>query len=399
MLFVNVVNFNPSKATGRNAQKGRKQMKINAFATHVRPHLSDLGAIGLFLNSGSDEYVVADPAPVFYWRGGTAAEFEEFAGSLPFPREEIMFVGIGGGECDEYPFNGHSRKENESEISLAAKLLGIDQNPPLQKFLKYVTEEDLNGNKNPFGLANLIKLRYDLVPESEMGAEAVRLLKDFVSPLIIRAFEAHYVRLTTEQAVVREDVKGCVIATVVTDDPGIAGFLFSKHGGQAAVAIIQSPTSGSIRIVANKRSEVFKALEDTVRIIRVQERKAAGCKGNLPLAELAAEGSVPGTEQWHFHTKGQMLLHGSKTHPDVPRTNPTKLSLQEIQQAVKIGLAGSFEPDRAKGCECNLCSDTLRNPCPWYGWGLSRCRTARWNLAEELRAINIDFQKLCELCP
>lgn len=381
-------------------------MNIRAFGTHTRPHLSDLGAIALF-RLNRECCPGSDAAPIFYWRGGTPAELRTFvqsiAASVGCLVGEVMLVGIGGGVCDEHPFDGESRKEGESEMSLAAKLLGIEKDPPLQRILEYVTAEDWGGSKDPFCLANLIKLRYEYNPNAEEAAE--ELLNNFVVPLIHQAYESYYVRLETEAAVERETVvdartgKSHVIANVVTGDQGIVGFLLSGRGGSASIVIVQDPRNGCIRIVATKHKKVFRALEDTVRVIRIWERRAAGITRALPFCELAVEGSVRGAEQWYFQAKAQSLFYGTKTHPDIPKTNPTKLSFQQLREAVKIGLSGAFEPSRAGVCNDGLCSDTAQSPCPWYEFGLPQCRQIRWNLAETLREIDIDYGEICKRYP
>ena len=52
-------------------------------------------------------------------------------------------------------------------------------------------------------------------------------------------------------------------------------------------------------------------------------------------ARLQREGSVSGAEEWHYHPGGQFLLNGSLS---APGTSPTRLSLDEIRKAVRVGL-------------------------------------------------------------
>ena len=114
--------------------------------------------------------------------------------------------------------------------------------------------------------------------------------------------------------------------------------------------------------------------------IRIMEQEAKRDTRTFKFVELGVEGKVAGAEEWFYHKEGQMLLNGSQTATDVP---PTRLSLEQIQQAVKIGRdPEAFEKKRALDCKSDICTSMINNKCPWYAWGLRRCRRIRYEMRQ-----------------
>lgn len=164
---------------------------------------------------------------------------------------------------------------------------------------------------------------------------------------------------------------------IISDDKQMSKFARSTYGGSAAL-VIQQKSSGNVQIYTNKKFNLI--LYDVAQMIRLAEQEAKGKVITREWKTLASEGTVEGAEEWFFHHAGQMLLNGSLTAPGVP---PTKLSLEQMKEIVRIGVnPNSFEARFSSRCQKRICASTRSNKCPWYGFGLQRCRKIRFETRE-----------------
>ncbi len=290
----------------------------------------------------------------------------------------ILSLGVDGGNFDEHPFDGGPRKEGECCATLVAKALGVADDPALEKILKFGLNTDL-GKGQPFDIAAMVKLFHQEFPNNPFVAI------DWVHQALDAKYAEQYSFHGPTREVFARDAKietitgprGPIrVATIVSDDPNM-----SKHARSAGASIvIQRQNSGNTQIFTNQEAGI--TLFDTATLINLAEQEAEGEVKVGDWKVLAAEGTIPGG-RWHFFTKGQMLLNGSLTHKDVP---PTKLSPEEILKIVKIGVnPKAFEESRAMDCKEGICTSTLENQCPWYRYGLHRCREIRYRMREPLR--------------
>lgn len=323
------------------------------FETHDNPHLDELVA----------QWLV-----------------ERFSGEAflqKYVATEVLTVGIGGGPFDEHPANGNGRREGECAATLIAKALGIDEDPALEGILKFVKRQDLKGGLQPFDLVDIIRAM----------SNTKRPLTD-IQVWIFTALDAKYqqqlqfLTVTKEEfmrtAQIEQVVVGTRTLTLVTvrsDDEQMAKLARSHYGANADVVILQN-SSGQTQIFANKKSGLGGCFNDIIRMLRLEEQKARGdVIGTTNWPALEAEGKVERADEWYYLPEGQMVLNGSKTAPNVP---PTKLSLERIQEIVRVGInPGAFKPARAGRCQKGFCSSSREAPCSWYQWGLYRCRGLR----------------------
>lgn len=288
----------------------------------------------------------------------------------------ILELGIGGGFFDEHPRPGNQKKDGECSATLVAKALGVKDEPPLEQLLRYALVRDTKGGTHPLELEALVKLRHRQHPNDL--EKVVEWTKEVIQDVYADQFQFWFtVRAEFEQAAQIEEVwigkRKLRLVTVVSDSPQMQKFARSPHGGCAAI-VIQQQTSGNVQIFTDKRCRID--LRDVVRMIRLEEQKAADEIVTTEWKELEAEGKVKGAEEWYYHLEGRMLLNGSLTAPNVP---PTHLSLKRIKELVRIGVNPElFESSWAHWCQQGFCPASKRKPCLWYRWGLVRCRRIRY---------------------
>ncbi len=184
----------------------------------------------------------------------------------------------------------------------------------------------------------------------------------------------HAVREEYERTAVIEEINGphglIKMATIITDSGQMNAFARSKQGGQIAIIVQQSPTTGSIQIFTNSYNRL--QLFDLAKMIRLEEQE---CRDGMVTVtdwrRLASEGTMDEVPEWYFHTKGQMLLNGSTTATNI---TPTKISLMRIKELIRIAL----DPNTFESPDCKrLCWSSRREPCPWFKWGMTRCYKLR----------------------
>jgi hypothetical protein len=350
-------------------------MNFHTIISHEGPHLDELAAIWLLKSFGEEKFPGIEKARLIFDReqasGKSAADFE---------KEGVLLIGVGEGRgrFNEHPVNG-DRKEGECAATLVAKELEVDDDPALQKILRYVLITETQGGAKPFELSSLVKTLSDEEPEK---------LVEWTT----RALEAKYreqlqfwsrTKQEFEKNSKIETVPGLngrmlKIAVVVSDDKLVYRFAFSLHGGRIAV-VVQKKSTGNVQIFMNKRFGLF--MDDIAQMIRYEEQRVKSNVVTTDWEMLRAEGKIEGVEEWYYHWAAQMLLNGSLTAPNVP---PTKLSLEKIIKIVKVGVnPNAFEASRSSQCRRGKCTSYYKNQCGWYEWGLHRCREIRYRMKNQ----------------
>lgn len=156
-----------------------------------------------------------------------------------------------------------------------------------------------------------------------------------------------------------------------SDSESFAPYARSKKLGCGAGIVIQQNSVGNQQIFTNGKENID--LTEVMQIIRIEEWRAEGRPMPDDYELLGVEGEMPGCPKWYFFKRGKAGLNGTLTK----RKPPTAIPLARTTELVQIGLDTSrFEPSRAEGCRKGYCSDTDRNPCPWFPYQLKRC----WNI-------------------
>lgn len=302
-------------------QQTEVALQIVKIVTHTNPHIDEICGIWMLRKFGSKHFPNIEKSTIEYWSKGSTL-LQKTAEELL--AEGILLVGIGGGMFDEHPTIDSERKKDKCAATLIAEHLGLDDDPALEMILSFVERDDLSGSGSIFELGSLCRKMYNILPTEKvilwatMALEAIyREQAQFAHQALIEYSKA---RIST----VRNGENSAKIVTIESDDETVAKFARSARGGAAAL-VIQKQSTGNVQIFSNRK---FRPnMEKIARFIRLSEQKTKGKILTLKPEDLERDGSVRGAEEWHFFKKGQMLLNGSSSHPDVP---PTKIALTEI---------------------------------------------------------------------
>lgn len=307
-------------------------MEFHTIATHLCPHLDEIVAIWLLKEYGrkygGGKLATASDVKIVFWPSGPKAP----DGRSPeeYEKEGILCVGVGGGRFDEHPNATAGRKTGECAATLVAKALGVSERPELQKILNNVSNNDLSGGAHPFELASLVKLMYaqyddhiGVIEWAISGLEAKhREQEEFFSA------KEEFERKVRIDRVVRPGRKPIVIATIHSDNEQMNKLARSEYGCSADLVIIQQ-SDGHAQIFCDRRAGInFDQVVMAVRNQEVLAKRFPHCSDG---PRLAAEGIMPGTEEWYYFKSGNMLFNGSNTNRSVP---PTRIPLETIRDLV-----------------------------------------------------------------
>jgi len=351
---------------------------VSTIATHEKPHLDEIVAIWLLKKFGEKKFPGISKAKITYW--DTGGETPDNRPAEEYEKKGTVLIGIGGGRFDEHPNNGNPRKEGECTATLVAKVLQIENDPSLEKILAFTLNNDLKAAAHPFDLAYITKLMHQQYPDNPG-----KVITWVIAGLEVKYQEQYQFFNDTkkefDKLAVIEKIPGpskrvLTLVSITTDNEQMNKFARSNFGCNADI-IIQKNSSGNVQIFSNQKKGKL-TFYDVVQMIRLTEQKAKGKIITSDWKNLAAEGKVEGAEEWYYFEKGQMLLNGSHTARNIPAT---KLTMEEIKKIVKIGVNPiAFEPSRTNKCQKIICNSTRNNECPWYKFGLHRCRKIRFEM-------------------
>lgn len=352
--------------------------RVKGIVTHERPHIDEICALWLLKRFGGEKFPGVAEAPVSFW--ATGGEAPDGLKAEMYEEQGFLLIGVGGGRFDEHPRPGQPAKKNECATTLVAKELGVDDDPALERIVKFVINADLRGAGNPFDLSCLVKTLYHIYPDrpAEVMNWAMIALdaKHKEQMEFLTATREEFQKSAQIEEVQGPNNRTIKVATVVSDNEQMNRFARSKHGGCMA-GIIQQQASGNVQIYTNRQFGI--TLYDVSQMIRLEEQQLKDKVVTTDWEALAGEGKVLGVEEWYFHYGLQALLNGSLTAKGVP---PTRIPLARIQEIVRVGInPAAFEPARANTCSQGNCTSSKASPCPWYPWGLHRCRKIRFQSA------------------
>lgn len=335
--------------------------KVKGFVTHQWPHLDELAAIWALCKWGKE---IGDPH-IAYWKFGEKAEDWQAQG--------YVVIGVGGSNLDEHPANGQSRVEGDCSFTRTLKELGIDDNPSLQAMVKPIANEDGHAGLGLLGIPSGVKVIHQMYPEDPFAAyvwAATWLDAEYQRQM---AFHGADFDSRTEWQEIPFNGKSLKLAVISCEGPIRAELaqLGAVARSRGANIIIQrwgaEEEFGHVQVFTRKHPVI--GLRDVVRMLRVEELRHHDKQNVMEWRILEASGSVDGIPEWYYQIAGQMLLNGSLTAREVP---PTHIPLAKIVQIVRVGVnPGAMHGDCVPSSGCN------GKNCPWYGWGLFRCRDIR----------------------
>jgi hypothetical protein len=364
--------------------KGQKNKKVVAIATHSSPHLDEIAGICLLKLFGQEKFPGIKRAKIVLWNSSGTPDGRSID---EWEHEGVLIVGMAGSRFDEHPVQGSEGKKGECATTLIARYLGIDDDPALEPILKYVLSVDskvldCKDGGQFFDLSALIKMLHKKHPDKP--ARVIQFAKEAF--MAIYEQQKSFFGQTKDEFEAKGQIemvpgpkgKKVKLLTIESDDPNMQKFARSRFGGICDI-IVQKKSSGNVQIFTNRFAGL--RINDVVRIVRHAEQKKRGKIVTGDWKQLEAEGTLPGAEMWYYHADGQMLLNGSLTANGV---EATALPLSLIVSAVKIGVnPAHFEEKRKAECARKICTSQLKNPCLYYDWGLSRCRTIRYQMKNQ----------------
>jgi len=279
--------------------------------------------------------------------------------------------GIGGGELDEHPTTTKPGKDGQCAATLAANKFGVGNKPELKGLLEFISANDLRAEGTRFSLFAGLRAMYAANSDPMVAVRwAMQALDAFYAEEVEFSEAMNEFRTNARiETIIADEGKQLKVATMTSDNRSAnrcARFL-------GVAVLIQKTSAGNIQIHTDKKAGV-PTLEDVARILRVLEQEAKRSVVTTNWKELGNDGEVAGAEEWYFFARGNMLLNSSLT----TTKPPTKLSLEQIKEAVKVGLnCNFFERNHYRQCTEGICPSTRTNPCPWYKYGLDRCQANR----------------------
>lgn len=348
---------------------------FHTIVTHEGPHFDEILGIWLLRRFGEQVFPGIGNAKIEFW--GTGGSTPDSRSAQEYEQEGILLIGIGAGRFDEHPAVNGERKEDECAATLIAEALGLKDEPAFEKILNFALNSDLKADNHPFNIASIAKAFFQQTsnPEKVIG-------------WVIRGIEVKYqeqlqffdvAREEFEKNAEIEEIPGpgrmLKMVSIVSDNSQMSKFARSIHGVNADI-VIQKQPSGNVQIFTSAKSGLI--LYDVVQMLRLTEQELKGDIRTTDWKLLSAEGRVEGAEEWFFQIQGQMILNGSLTATQVPAT---KIPFDIIKGIVRIGVNPQrFEPKLANHCKLGACMTSLRNRCPWYNFGLKRCRQIRFKM-------------------
>lgn len=389
--------------------------KVLGIITHKEPHVDEADAISLLRRYGEKNLPGIANAPIIFWENDgeipDGRTWEEFWG------EGYVLVGVGGSPLDEHATLSEEGKDDDCATTLTIKELGVD-NPAVLRVAEAVKHNDLNGGADALELPNLLRALYREYDPKIVLEEAIKIIEalevyvrendipkqekllDLPSVLkalyfqegsekaiewTIHAMNAKILEQKMFHTSTRDEYEkhsqfiqakvfdGKTITVAVIDncdDEQVASY--ARFNG-AAVVILRN-TEGNMFVSASKKRGL--RLNDSIRIIRVEEQMAADLCLTTDFDALGSSGRVKGAENWTFFQKGQCLFNGRLKGKGVL---PTRLAIESVVEIVKAGLNPRVF---CEGCFGRECSSTQgadgRQSCPWYRYGLQRCRDLRF---------------------
>lgn len=317
-----------------------------------------------------------------------------------------LLFGIGGG-----PFDEHSNREDrESCVNLVVNHLDLFKNHYNRKvygsLVMFVNFEDQNGD-------NLIQILNKANPEHRLttpetnalrllntGESAQNLKKGFESAENTEEYsqvamgEFQFFKNHVNQAKLfvdgekayenapknfiplKIDGKEMILLDIYCDHPLINKICHqkwpaNKPEGLAVLMIRRS--NGQFALMPNRNLGAEKMVE----VVKILRQKVNFYRGSEPIKfrDLGAEEILPIIPEIHFATATGTICNGSKVDADVPGLIGEELSVQDVIDAVVIGLEQDLFPSRfSSKCQKGEC---MKGACPFYNFSLFRCHDIR----------------------
>ncbi len=342
-------------------------MNIHTIITHIRPHLDEIVAIWLLRLFGESLFPGVKTSKIVYWNTGGHAP--DGRSAEDWEAEGYLLIGIGKGRFDEHSSSEEAteRQKDECSATLVAKALGVNQMSELAQILKYTLNNDTKGSSTPFDIATIAKhlgSQYPNNPEIAIQWTIISLNAKYAEQCEFFSAKSDFEQMTIE-TITGPYNKDLVFAYGSSDNEGLNKYARSPYGCNADVVAIKR-SSGNVQIFFNQKKGLKPI--DLIKILRTKEQIADGKIQVSNWNDLGKYGNAYPEDAWYLMANVETILNSSAT----AIKPPTKLSLEEVVWSVKVGLnPNCFEESNEENCLQGKCSGTK---CPFYQYGLSRCR-------------------------
>jgi hypothetical protein len=229
-----------------------------------------------------------------------------------------------------------AKAEDRSAAVIAAKALRKSEDRVFYWILQYAKKRrvaDDGKTATGFDLSDLVMYaQRHSYPEAEIQ-KAVFIFMDAIWHKYKNFFidcRNDYNSPATRVATLQRGAETLLVTSVLSSNPEIAKYCRSEHGKYSAVVIKRDPQTGNTQVFFNQKYNLDP--KPVAKEIRIAERTTKGMTDSLDDTALVSQGKAEGAEEWYFD--GFQLLNGSNTAEEIP----TKLSREEVEQAVMRGL-------------------------------------------------------------
>lgn len=257
-------------------------------------------------------------------------------------------LGVGGGEFDEHPVDGRIEKHGETCVTLMAKSLGVYDDQAVRHVIDPIVLADDKGK--PYELYRSIKRlhvwKYPDRPQEvaywafdQLDAQYAERQEVIATVAEVKA-SGRLITLADERTGTAQNLLILVIESDRLTIVEAASILYDKKG---LGAIIARRSDGYTQVWSKRRAGL--KLAEAVRLLRIAEARAAGQKEELNEGYLRKPGFAAGDKVWYYAIRGQMILNGSLTTDNVPKTI---LSLETVIDCVVKGIERWMNSAEAK---------------------------------------------------
>ena len=267
----------------------------------------------------------------------------------------MLLIGVGSGRL------GEQEEAKMSILERVVKVLEITVGLDLDRILRLLNDDGSRTYSLPLiPLTEFVKMFHRQYPENPEKAV------EWVMPILDLRYQEESVCLAaTKKAfdgakldvLFLANAKTLQMATILSDNEQVERFA-RTHANIGIV--LQRKANGFTLVSANQR--LLRDLRNIIRMIRVEERRVRSTYKPTDWQELQREGS---DGVWAYEPKYFRIAN---------RNDPTKLSLEKIQELIRIGVNyRAFEPSRASFCLRGICTSKPGSVCDFRKWELTQC--------------------------
>lgn len=335
-----------------------------ALLTHEHPDLDALLSLWLLRRFGRERYPGIEHIPVHFAPAGVLPD--DLHPDVLEQERGILAVDTGGGRLDTHSRDGVLDPARRATCAalLVAQDLKVDQHPSLEKLLRFVTLQELEGRSiashepidHLVALPNLVRGLHLLHPQApERVLEQVSILFD-----AMMATEEEWTQAQADAAAGLKRVlqdSGLVLLALQSDSSAAS----RAARFQGADVVIHRSGAGATGITLRHNGLLAQcSLQGLAAAVRLAEGLAAGLSHEdlgSQERELARLGMVDG---WFLHDSYRILSRGSLKHTV---HDPSGLSLPVLMELASAFFSGQGRvPEsccprqRGAGSSCRGCA-------------------------------------------